>query len=307
MGALCGTFSSLERRRTMILSVGEILLDVYAEERTHVLGMQGRIGGAPFNVAANIARNGGRVSFYGAVGKDGIGSFLEKEAEAYSFQKLLLDKREEPTTLALVSLNDGERNFSFLRGADFHLSSDKLDDFSLNAKDIIHIGSLMLSKEEGGLFFYKAFNLAKKKGFYISFDMNLRSNLFESQKEARHVYETIYPCVDFLKASEEDLNYLGMSPEELKSHYMKEKSVLFVTRSSNGSEVYVGEEHYSVSSKKIDVVDSTGAGDAFFARILLEIDLCPDPFSLSSERWKEILIKANEDGAEACLHRGALE
>lgn len=59
----------------MILSVGEILLDIYAKENLSSLDMNARIGGAPFNVAANIANNGGNVSFYGAIGKDGFGSF----------------------------------------------------------------------------------------------------------------------------------------------------------------------------------------------------------------------------------------
>lgn len=291
----------------MILSVGEILLDIYAKENLSSLDMNARIGGAPFNVAANIASNGGNVSFYGAIGKDGFGSFLRKEAEAYPFKTLLLDGTEYPTTLALVSLRNGERSFSFLRGADFHLSSERLNDFSLNKGDILHSGSLMLSEDEGRTFFKQASVFAQKKGVYLSLDINIRPTLFENQKEARYVFEEVCSCVDFLKASEEDLDFLGMSPEELKNRYMKEKSILFVSRSSNGSDVYIGNEHYSVPSKKIDVLDSTGAGDAFFARILLELDQCSDPYSLSIENWKEILMKANEDGANACLHKGALK
>lgn len=291
----------------MILSVGEILLDIYAKENLSSLDMNARIGGAPFNVAANIASNGGNVSFYGAIGKDGFGSFLRKEAEAYPFKTLLLDETEYPTTLALVSLRNGERSFSFLRGADFHLSSERLNDFSLNKGDILHIGSLMLSEDEGRIFFKQASVFAQKKGIYLSLDINIRPTLFENQKEAICVFEEACPCVDFLKASEEDLEFLGMSPEELKNRYMKEKSILFVSRSSNGSDVYIASEHYSVPSKKIDVLDSTGAGDAFFARILLELDHCFNPYSLSIENWKGILMKANEDGANACLHKGALK
>ena len=165
----------------------------------------------------------------------------------------------------------------------------------------------MLSEDEGRTFFKQASVFAQKKGVYLSLDINIRPTLFENQKEARYVFEEVFSCVDFLKASEEDLEFLGMSPEELKNRYMKEKSILFVSRSSNGSDVYIGNEHYSVPSKKIDVLDSTGAGDAFFARILLELDHCSDPYSLSIKNWKEILMKANEDGANACLHKGALK
>ena len=173
----------------MILSVGEILLDIYAKENLSSLDMNARIGGAPFNVAANIASNGGNVSFYGAIGKDGFGSFLRKEAEAYPFKALLLDGTEYPTTLALVSLRNGERSFSFIRGADFHLSSERLNDFSLNKGDTLHIGSLMLSEDEGRTFFKQASVFAQKKGVYLSLDINIRPTLFENQKEARYVFE----------------------------------------------------------------------------------------------------------------------
>lgn len=291
----------------MILSVGEILLDVYSEEKSSVLEMNGKIGGAPFNVAANVAKNHGDVSFYGAIGKDGFGSFLEKEAKAYPFKKLVLEKTEYPTTLAIVSLVNGERSFSFLRGADFHLHSKKLETLPLNIGDILHLGSLMLSEEEGARFFLNAVSFAKRKGAYVSFDMNLRLDIFQNEKEARYAYENVFPDIDFLKVSEDELQFLGMTPEELKNHCMKKKSVLFVTHSSKGSDAYIKNEHYSIPSRKIDVVDSTGAGDAFFARVLLELDKASDPFSLSREKWEELLMKANEDGAQACLHKGALE
>ena len=54
----------------MVLSIGEILVDIFAD------GENKRVfpGGAPFNLACNIKKFKGDVSFYGAVGKDEYGN-----------------------------------------------------------------------------------------------------------------------------------------------------------------------------------------------------------------------------------------
>ena len=56
----------------MVLSIGEILVDIFMEGDKKTVFP----GGAPFNVAANIAHFNGDVSFYGVVGNDEYGHFL---------------------------------------------------------------------------------------------------------------------------------------------------------------------------------------------------------------------------------------
>ena len=50
----------------MIHCIGKILLDIFEERRGGSVELSSKVGGAPFNVAANIALNGGKSSFYGA-------------------------------------------------------------------------------------------------------------------------------------------------------------------------------------------------------------------------------------------------
>ena len=56
----------------MILSVGEILVDMIGVENSFTM----YVGGAPFNVAVNAKRAGAPVSFLGKVGDDVAGRFL---------------------------------------------------------------------------------------------------------------------------------------------------------------------------------------------------------------------------------------
>ena len=62
----------------MILSIGEILVDIFVNGDKKTVYP----GGAPFNLACNIKKFNGDVSFYGAVGKDQYGEFLSETISA---------------------------------------------------------------------------------------------------------------------------------------------------------------------------------------------------------------------------------
>ncbi len=291
------------RERKMIYSIGEILLDVFSEEKENSLAMSGKIGGAPFNVAANVALNGGDVFFIGAIGNDAFGKYIEKQSKKYPINKIILDKTNSNTTIALVSLNNGERSFSFLRGADYQISSKTIERLPFKPGDIVHIGSLMLSEEKGRETFDSIVSFVKKKGAYISFDANLRLDTFKNEKEAMRVFVKTFKSIDFLKLSEDELNFFGYESPESFYPTLKKGCYLFVTYGAKGSSVtYKGETTF-VPSTPVSVVDSTGAGDAFYGRILMEI---ASSSNIKFADWKEILSKANEDGAKTTTHYGAI-
>ena len=295
----------------MVHCIGEILLDAFGESEPHSLELSAKLGGAPFNVAANIALNGGYASFYGAVGEDPFGDFAAKEASCYPLKKLVLDKRKEAsTTLALVTLDGGERSFRFLRspGADYLLDEGRLPSLGIEEWDFVHFGSLMLSKKEGRSFFRKAVSYCHEVGAYVSFDANLRLDVFADEQEAREIYEKVFPLVDILKLSEDELIFFfgKDDAEAFQREKMKKKALLFVSYGSKGSAVYSRDGYCKISSRFVKPVDTTGAGDAFYARVLTELDSIGDLLPLDIVDYGEILSKANKDGAKAVTHLGAL-
>lgn len=287
----------------MIYSIGEILLDIFSEEKEKSLNMSGKLGGAPFNVAANVALNGGDIIFVGATGDDAFGKYIENQSKKYPIRKIILDKADSNTTIALVYLNNGERSFSFLRGADYQISSKTIEKLPIKPGDIVHIGSLMLSEEKGRETFDSIVSFAKKKGVYISFDANLRLDIFKNKKEAMRVFIKTFKSVDFLKLSEDELNFFGYESPESFYPMLKKGCYLFVTYGEKGSSVTYKGETIFVPSVPVNVIDSTGAGDAFYARILKEI---ASSSNIRFVDWREMLSKANEDGAKATTHYGAI-
>ena len=114
----------------MVLSIGEILVDIFKEKEKETVFP----GGAPFNVACNIAHFNGDVAFYGAVGPDEYGKFLSKFASSKLNNSFIDVIQNRDTTQAVVTLDNGERSFKFKRdnGSDYLLNIKHLDEFDLS-------------------------------------------------------------------------------------------------------------------------------------------------------------------------------
>ena len=114
----------------MILSIGEILADMVGETVDGTLTFKSFCGGAPFNVAVNAKLADANVGFIGRVGKDVIGRFVTEEAKKANLESLDIQvDKEINTTLAFVTLTDGERDFAFNRHgtADYNIDINEID------------------------------------------------------------------------------------------------------------------------------------------------------------------------------------
>ena len=63
----------------MIISVGEVLVDMIGTKHKGNVLYESFIGGAPFNLACNIKKLGGKVGFIGTIGDDLLGKFYLKK------------------------------------------------------------------------------------------------------------------------------------------------------------------------------------------------------------------------------------
>lgn len=298
----------------MICCIGEILLDVYASSSKEGLAMNGKVGGASFNVAANLCLKGEKVGFYGVIGNDTFGKYLKNAANRLPFSYFRLDERKgKRTTLAMVSLENGERSFSFLRegAADYLFKKSALKDIPIGEGDILCLGSLMLSKKEGRAFFKVAASSFKKKGALIAFDVNHRGGLFKDEKEAFLSYMECLPLVDILKVSEEELFLLSHGDVlSFARFFLKRGKLMLVSKGEKGSEAYFLNEKNAVSkisvpTKETKALDTTGGGDAFFATALSLLD-GKDVSKLDEKYLRSLLASSNEAGAEATTFKGAL-
>ena len=291
----------------MVLSIGEILVDIFIDGNNK----KAYPGGAPFNVASNIAHfNNKEVAFFGAVGTDEYGKFLLDHAKE-KINHLYADQLSDyHTTEAIVTLEDGERSFRFNReqGADYHLDINKLKEINLSNIKIVHIGSLMLSYKEGKEFFNTSIKYLRQfKDIKISFDVNYRDDIFNSEIEAKNVFLDAIKKVDIIKFTSEELELLTNKKDikESLDALLNDNQIAVVTLGKEGSVFYKKDKYIKVASYPMKPVDTTGAGDAFYSYFLYELDKGLDIEDESSIR--DALLKANIVGGLATQKRGAID
>ena len=265
-------------------------------------------GGAPFNVAVNAKRAGARVGFLGRVGNDLIGAFLERESKKADLDLLELQKDEQrSTTLAFVTLTDGERDFSFFRNdtADYNIDIEGIDFSLIKDINIMHLGTLMLSEKVGRECAAKIIDVASSLGAKLSFDLNFRKDTYESEEQAIGIYKEFIDKADIIKFSEEELE-LFTGIKDVKSaiqSFYKENSLVLVTLGSRGSAYYYNGSFGIVKTQAVKPIDTTGAGDAFFGAFLA----CIEGKEYTEENLVSALIKGNKAGAEATQFLGAIK
>ena len=288
----------------MILCVGEILADMIGSQSGGTFFYERKAGGAPFNVACAIKKFGGSSAFAGSVGDDLIGDFLVGFAKSRELDFLKIDKlKDRNTTLAFVQIDEGgDRSFCFNRRNTADYFHPELDHSALERTDIVNIGSLILSEDCG---FDYAVNLAKRVrslGKKVAFDVNFRTDIFKNRDEAKKRYEAMLGLADIVKFSEEEIGIFGES-------YLKENlsgKLLCISLGENGSEWRFDGNAGRVSTVKVRPVDTTGAGDAFFAGVLKGLD-GTDRNEWTAEFLNRVFKEANVCGALNTLGRGAID
>lgn len=186
-----------------VICLGEALADFVPEGKGHLL----RPGGAPANVAVNLSRLGVKTRLVTRLGNDFLGrfllSFLKKNKVGISFVKKDLRRK---TGLVFVFLKkNGERDFSFYGApsADAELSPEDIKPGIFNNAAVLHFGSISMMAKKSAAATMKAVKIASKKGILISFDPNIRLNLWSGRTGgARETIKKYFKYADIIKISD---------------------------------------------------------------------------------------------------------
>lgn len=256
-----------------VIALGELLIDFTSASSSSQPSFTANPGGAPCNVLAMLSRLGHRTAFVGKVGEDMFGTMLRQSLQEFSIddQFLVMDPAAK-TTLAFVQNDpDGDRSFSFYRnpGADELLRAEELPMEALKNTKIFHFGSLSLTHEPARTATRKAVIAAKSAGALISFDPNLRADLWKSLYTARK--QILWGCAlcDILKVSQEELEFLTGCREIAQGAALLRQAcpgirLLLVSRGKGGSVAFYGDTSVGCPTfLQIPTVDTTGAGDTF--------------------------------------------
>lgn len=186
---------------------GDAVVDLIPEGETTYLKCP---GGAPANVAVAISRLGGNSAFFGRVGQDPLGKFMKQilKQEGVNTDFMVLDA-EHRTSTVIVDLDDhGERSFTFMvkPSADQFLQPQDVPTFSKG--EWLHVCSIALANEPSRSTTLSAMQAIKAAGGYVSFDPNLREEVWLKPSDLKSVVLQAVALADVVKFSDDELLFL---------------------------------------------------------------------------------------------------
>lgn len=221
---------------------------------------------------------------------------------------MFLDEAQRTSTVIVDLDDDGERSFTFMvkPSADQFFSIEDIPQFTYG--QWMHSCSIALANEPSRSTTLEAMQRMKSAGGYISFDPNLREEVWAEPSQIKEVVMSAVELADVVKFSEEELTFLtgtetlDSALDELNAAPNK---LIMVTLGARGAlAVYNGERRVIEGTKVEQVIDTTGAGDAFVGGLLAKLSQSDDWCS-----WSQVEAAVhwgNACGALATTQKGAM-
>jgi len=262
-----------------ILCVGETLIDFIGsqveEPMDKTKDYHRYLGGSPTNVALNMARLGMKVQMAATVGQDGFGSYIIKRFEESEIPTDHIRRIESPnTTVIFVNRTVNTPEFIAMRGADCQIVPLQIPKQLLEQTKIFHTSCFALSRQPSRDTIIAKAEEAQKAGCQLSIDINYSEKIWPHTQEAVQVISNFCKNGPLVKVSQDDMDRLfgkGLSHEAIfdKLHDLGAKLVC-LTLGKNGAKLsQSGATILEFPALKVEkIVDSTGAGDAFWSGFL---------------------------------------
>jgi len=270
-----------------IVCFGEALIDMLAQpwpagDAPHAFVPYA--GGAPANVAVAAARLGADAHFVGMLGNDMFGDFLLQSLTAAGVGTAgIVRTSQANTALAFVALDaDGERSFSFYRppSADLLFTCDDFRSDGFDGVGSFHVCSNSLTEAAIAQTTFIGMERARAAGAVVSLDLNLRPALWPAGTDPTPRLWQALEHADLVKLSQEEMDYLaqpfggGATAENMVRQRILNATAqcLIVTNGAAEINWFTRTQTGMIDSFRVDVRDTTAAGDAFVGGLLFRLD-----------------------------------
>mgnify|MGYP000043289893 FL=1 len=249
--------------RNTIIGIGEALWDVLPEGK--------KIGGAPANFAYIVSQFGLRSVAVSALGNDVLGKELQANLDEKKLE-YILPVVPFPTGTVQVSLNaEGIPVYEIKE----NVAWDNIpftEEFERLAQSVRAVCFGSLAQRNGVS--HDTINrfldaIPDEEGIYKIFDINLRQHFYTPEL----LNESMMKC-NILKINDEELEVIkklfGYSDTDAEATCRKLQEtyglkILILTCGTNGSYVFAEGHPSFISTPKVKVADTVGAGDSFTA------------------------------------------
>ena len=288
-----------------VIGIGEALFDCLPEGR--------KLGGAPANFAYHVSQFGLNGCAISAIGNDELGDEIVEKFNAVHL-KHILPRVEQPTGTVKVTLDEkGVPQYEICLGVawdNIPLTNEMLE-IARNAQAVC-FGSLAQRSETSRKTIHAFLDATPADALRV-FDINLRQSWYTAEVIAESLQRA-----NILKINDEELDVVAtmlLGEPTIPGHLIAEDAektrricrelisrydldMLILTCGAIGSYVFTMEEESYITTPKVKVADTVGAGDSFTATFVAQL--------LLGKPIPEAHKKAVDVSAFVCTQNGAM-
>jgi len=258
---------------------------------------------------------GHSAGFIGAVGGDELGNSLVQVLQEIGVDTTGVQRHPTaPTRQVYVLRNEmGDRFFAGFGDAntaefaDTHLIAAQIPEVLFENADFLVLGTLELAYPDSRKAIEKAIELAEKYDVKIILDINWRPVFWENPEEAKSLIKKLFTKIDFLKLSAEEAQWLFETTDAGAITYrLDSPEGVLVTGGDKGCSYCISENEGKIPAFKVDIEDTTGAGDGFVAGFVSQLCKVGILNLADAEVTKKVVTYASAVGAMTAMKPGAI-
>jgi 2-dehydro-3-deoxygluconokinase len=266
-----------------IMLVGEPMALFIAQQEEaleNVSSFSSAVAGAEFNVAVGLSRLGHEVGYLTKLGKDPFGKRIARVMEQNGIDSSLIQYHDERATGFMMKskTSHGDPDIFYFRknSAASTVTREDIDRVDFSGYGFLHITGIFPALSETTLDAAEYLvEKAKAKGMTVSFDPNLRPQLWKSKELMISTLNRFAEKADYFLPGEKEGEILmgSRDPEKIAEHYLKlgVKTVI-VKIGPRGAYCATAERSFRSPTFKEDrIVDTVGAGDGFAVGIISSV------------------------------------
>ncbi len=221
-----------------------------------------RSGGLAHTTGVTLSKLGVETAVVGRVGADPFGDFLVQVLVDHGIRPHVAREPQVPTSTTVVTVaSGGERSFLHLIGANGRLVAADVSDDLLRSTRILHLGGYFVLPALDGEPAAGLLRRARQSGCRTSIDMS-----WDASGRWMSVLEPCLPHLDFLFGNQDELGHVTDSRDPAAiAGLLRARGVGTVAVKLGDAGAYVDSASWRghVPTYAVEVVDTTGAGDAF--------------------------------------------
>jgi len=270
-------------RKNNFLVVGRVGIDFYPDppgtKTEDASTMSVGMGGSSANIAAGIVKLGGKAALVTSVSDDSVGRYCLNQLRHYGVDHTHVKNvgGEARNSLAVYETRvDDHQSVIYRNGAaDFEMTLEDVEAVDYSAYGALITAGTVFAAEPSRSAAFCAFELARKAGLPILFDVDYRPYSWPSPQVAKDVLSKAAALSDAIVGNDDEFGFMSgdkaLGLQKARDLANTTAALVIYKMGEAGSITITAEAEFQTGIYPVQALKPTGAGDSFMAGLVSSI------------------------------------